>query len=336
MIKKIGAGALFLALCFPPTHAAFAQGTPSGTAIVNQATATYLDAGVPVTKTASVSVVVDSKVNLTVTKIGDLTVLPGSTNQALTFTVTNQGNTGQRYALSAVNSAGLLMDNVRIYRDNGSNPGVWDGGDDLYVNAATFGDVPADGALQVLIVADTPAGAASGESADYQLIAATVDAGTTELTVQTDTANTAGVDRVFADIAGSAAGDAARDGKHSARGIYTVNILALDLVKTVDVVWDPQNLDVLPKAIPGATLTYTITATAGGVGTAVDVVITDPIPDNATYIANSLKLNGAILSDAIDGDAGNVAGTPATVTVGLGDMTSATPPQEVSFEVTIN
>jgi uncharacterized repeat protein (TIGR01451 family) len=156
------------------------------------------------------------------------------------------------------------------------------------------------------------------------------------VTTATVGANTAGVDVVFADIAGSAAGDGARDGKHSATGIFAVNLLSLILNKSVVVTWDPTNLSVTPKAIPGAILTYTITSSVVGSGTAAAVVITDPIPANSTYAANSLKLNGAALSDATDGDVGSVGGTPTSVTVGLGDLTNASPAQEISFDVTIN
>jgi uncharacterized repeat protein (TIGR01451 family) len=337
MTKKIGTIALLLALCYPLTQAAYAAGTPSGTIISNTATATYNDGATPVTKTASApNVVVDNKVNLTVTKNGDATVLPGSTDQSLVFEIKNEGNTPQRYALTAINSAGIVMDSVRIYLDNGTTPGVWDALDTLYINAATFDDVPADGTLQILIVANTPAGASSGDISDYQLIATTVDAGTTTVTVPTVGANTPGVDVVFADIAGSAAGDDPRDGKHSATGTYTVNLLSLNLNKSVVVTWDPTNLFITPKAIPGAILTYTITASVTGVGTTADVVITDQIPTNSTYSANSLKLNSAPLSDATDGDVGNVSGSPATVTVGLGNLTNASPVQEISFEVTID
>jgi uncharacterized repeat protein (TIGR01451 family) len=337
MTKKIGAIALLLALFYPANQSAYALGTPSGTSITNTATATYNDGGTEVTKTASApAVVVDNKVNLTVTKNADVTVLPGATNQARVCTVKNEGNTTQRYLLTPTNSAGIVMTNVRIYLDNGTTAGAWDASDTLYVNAGTFGDVLADGTLSVLIVADTPAAAISGATADYQLVATTVDAGTTTVTVPTVGANTAGVDVVFADISGSDTGDIARDGKHSATGIYAVNLLSLVLNKAVVVSWDPTNLFVTPKAIPGAVLTYTITSSVVGIGTAAAVVITDPIPANSTYVANSLKLNNAVLSDASDGDVGSVGGTPATVTVGLGDLTNASPEQEISFDVTIN
>ncbi|PKN13139.1 MAG: hypothetical protein CVU69_03840 [Deltaproteobacteria bacterium HGW-Deltaproteobacteria-4] len=337
MTKKIATIALLLALCYPLTQAAYAAGTPSGTDISNTATATYNDGATPVTKTASApNIVVDNKVNLTVTKNGDATVLPGSTDQALVFSVKNEGNTTQRYALDATNSAGIVMDNVRIFLDNGTTPGVLDAGDTLYVNAATFGDVDADDSLAILIIADTPAGAVSGDISDYQLVATTVDAGTTTVTTATVGPNTAGVDVIFADNAGSAAGDTTRDGKHSSEGTYTVNLLSLVLNKSVVITWDPTNLFVTPKAIPGAILTYSIKASITGVGTAADVVITDEIPDNSTYVVSSLKLNGAPLSDGADLDVGSVAGAPVTVTVGLGDLTNASPEQTITFDVTIN
>lgn len=337
MIKKIGLTALFLALCVPVTRSAFALGTPSGTTITNTATVTYDDGGGSVTANANASFVVDNKVNLTVTKNGDLTVLPGSTKQALLFTIKNDGNNSQRYALSWTRSSGIDLDStVRIYRDSGTTPGVWDAGDTLYADAATFGEVLAEGSLPVLIVADIPAGATAGQTAVYQLTAATVDAGTTNVTLQTGGADTVGVDVVFADV-GILAGDGPRDGKHSATGTYSVNLaVPLALTKAVAVVWDPKNLFTSPKAVPGAKLTYTITATVSGSETATAVVVTDQIPAKSTYVAGSLKLNGTALSDMADGDAGSVDGGPVTVTVGLGNLTSASPAQVITFDVTIN
>lgn len=334
MTKNIGAIALFLALCYPACQSAYAGGTPSGTSITNTATATYNNGE---TKTASApAIVVDNKVNLTVTNNGDATVLPDSSDQAIPFTVKNDGNTTQRYALAAINSAGIIMDDVRIYLDNGTNPGVFDIGDTLYVNAATFGDVVADGSLKVIIVADTPVGATSGQTSDYQLLATTVNAGSTIVTTQTTGPNTDGVDVVFADIDGPASADDTRDGKHSDVGTYTVNLLSLNLSKSVTISWDPYNLFTNPKAIPGAKLIYSIVTTVTGEGTAADVVITDPIPAKSTYTTGTLKLNGSALTDGADLDVGSVLGSPKTVTVGLGDLTKTSPVQTITFEVTID
>ncbi len=350
MRKVILIIAAFTFVCLA-TGTVYAAGTASGTDITNTATATYTVSGNPVTQTASATLKVDNKVNLTVTKNADASVAPGSSNQALVFVVRNDGNTTQRYALSAVNSAGIVMNNVRIYRDSGATANVWDATDTLYVDAGTFGDVAADGTLNILIVADTPAGATDGQTSDYNLIATTVDAGATTVTTQTAGADTPlGVDVVFADIAGSAAGDGARDGKHSATGRYTVSLLSVSVAKSVFIYSDPHtginngtagsnytDCTVCPKAIPTATLRYTITVTVTGAGTAVGVTITDPVPANTTYAAGTIKLNGAPLTDGADADTGDYNVTNAgKVTVTLGDLTSASAIKTITFDVTIN
>ncbi len=349
MKRKIAILAV-LALIYLPVKSAVGAGTASGTPIISTATVTY-DVGTTsgLKATTTTTVVVDNKVNLRVTKNADAAVTPGATNKTLVFVVRNEGNTTQRYALSAANGAGIVMNNVRIYRDNGATLNTWDAADTLYVDAGTCGDMAADGTLNLLIVADTPGGAVDGQAPDYNLVATTVNAGTTAVTAQTAGANTAGVDVVFADIAGSAAGDGARDGKHSASGRYTVSSITLTVGKTVLVYSDPStgvingtppnyaDCTVCPKAIRTATLRYAITVTATGSGTAVGVVITDPLPANTTYRAGTLKLNGTAQSDARDGDAGDVGGTTSvTVTVNLGNITSASAAQTIVFEVTIN
>jgi len=338
-----------LALIYLPMTPARAVGTAAGTPVMSTATVIY-DVG-PTTGLKAMStttIVVDNKVNLTVTKIADAPVTPGSTNKALAFVVKNDGNTAQRYALSAANGAGIAMHNVRLYRDGGATPNAWDATDTLYAGAGTFGDVPMDGRINLLIVVDTPQGAADGQTSDYDLVATTVNAGTTTVTAQTAGANTAGIDVVFADTAGSAAGDVARDGRHSASGRYTGSSVTLTVGKTVLVYSGPPNVvingtppdyadcTVCPRAIPTATLRYTITAMVKGSGTATGVVIVDPLPANTTYNAGSLQLNGTAQSDAKDGDAGDVGGTtPGIITVNLGDMTSASAVQTIIFDVTI-
>lgn len=210
---------------------------------------------------ANTSFVVDNKVNLTVAKVTDLTTVPGTTKQALAFTVTNNGNTSQRYALTAVAGAETItgtMSNVAIYKDTVAN-GIWDGGDTLYVDASTFGDVAADASLTILIVADTPATAVNSETAIYNLLATTVDAGTTNVTTATAGANTGGVDVVLADIAGSAAADIAVDGEHSASATYTVGSSIITVSKNITIVCDPYNGNTNPKYIPGAVAQYAIT-----------------------------------------------------------------------------
>jgi uncharacterized repeat protein (TIGR01451 family) len=91
------------------------------------------------------------------------------------------------------------------------------------------------------------------------------------------------------------------------------------------------------QPITGATIHYTLAVTTVGTGTAMNVVITDLLPTNTTYAPGTLKLNSAVLTDAADADAGDVGGTTAgTVTVKLGNLTSASPVQTIAFDVRIN
>jgi hypothetical protein len=250
------------------SQSALAAGTVSGTTISNSATLNYSVGGFGQTgiTSAAATFTVDNKVNLTVAKVADLNILPNSTNQALAYTVTNNGNTAQSYALSAVaGAATATMSNVRIYLDV-DNSGTVTVGDTLYVDATTFGSVAPDGFLRILIVADqTAPTATNGQTAIYNLLAQTTNSGTTTVTTATAGANTAGVDVVLADIAGSAAGDVALDGKHSAFATYTVAITVPTVVKTATLLCDPFTAVLAnAKNIPGAMTQWSIVVTNPG------------------------------------------------------------------------
>jgi uncharacterized repeat protein (TIGR01451 family) len=337
--QRILAGLLpVLVACFlVHGNQALAAGTAAGTIITSTASMTCTLGGVAQPPlSAAASFTVDRRINMTVTKLADVTTAPTQTNAALPFLISNTGNTALRFSLQAESRATNTwsMNNVRIYRDDNNN-GLWNLGDTLYGDAATFGDVASDATITALIVADTPGSALNGQTAIYDLIAAAVDAGTLNPSTQTAGANTAGVDTVFADNAGSAAGDAARDGRHSAFGVYAVGSATANVAlnKSVQVLdqWGGN------QPIPGATLRYTITASATGSGTANNVTITDPLPLNTTSIAGTLRLNGTPLTDEADADAGDVGHTTINaVTVRLGNMTSASPNQTIVFDVKIN
>ena len=324
---------VFLTCCLCAAGNARAAGTLAGTTVTSSVSVSYILGGAALIAVAGNSFVVDQVVNMTVTKNSDMSAAPNQQNVPLSFRVTNTGNAAQRYALQPVSKAtnSWTMNNVRLYRDNNSN-GSWDAGDTLYADAGTFGDLQPDASITVLIVADTPNSVVSGQFAAYDLVATAVNAGTLNVSVQTAGPNNAGVDIVFLDSAGSAAGDVSRDGKHSASGTYTVSVVApaVSLTKTVTVIdqWGGH------QPIPGSTLRYTITATASG--TANNVVVIDTLPANTSYIPNTLKLNNAALTDAADADAGDAGGTTAdTVTVKLGNLTGASLMQTITFDVKI-
>ena len=91
------------------------------------------------------------------------------------------------------------------------------------------------------------------------------------------------------------------------------------------------------EALPGATLTYTITAEVTSGGTATASVLTDPISGFTTFVSNSITLNGAPLTDATGDDAGEYdTSVVPTIVVRLGDLTLADGIQTVVFQVTID
>lgn len=250
----------------------------AGVTITNTATVNYQVGGVPQTAVAgSISFVVDRRINMTVTTLANVTSAPSSTFQAVQFLVTNTSNTTMRFQLDAI-SRGTntwTLTGAAVYRDNNSN-GLYDAGDTVYANAGTFGDIASNGTITVLIVGDIPAALPNGAAAIYDLMATAVDAGTLTVSSQTGGAGTlAGVDTVFADAAGSAAGDAARDGRHSAGGTYTVSAATMAVAKTAAVYSDPSNGTTNPKAIPGAVVIYTVTITNAAGAAASNVSVTD-------------------------------------------------------------
>jgi hypothetical protein len=311
-------GALMLGLV---SQGALAAGTLSGVTISNSATLGYSVGGVgqaPVTSAAA-TFVVDNKVNLTVSKLADATILPNSTNQVLYFQVTNNGNTDQSYALStSVNGVPTAtMTNFRIYNDDGgSGPGVYDGTNTLYVAGAAT--VIPDGNIKVLVLADqTAPTAANGDTAAYNLIAQTTDAGTATVTANNSgTGNTGGVDVVWADSAGS--GDAITDGKHSAFATYTVSITVPTVVKSASLLCDPYTAVLAnAKNIPGAMTQWTITVT----NPSATAVILTSISDALTNLTLDPGQVGALTVPV--SAATCLAGTPGPTATGFHVTASA-------------
>jgi len=84
---------------------------------------------------------------------------------------------------------------------------------------------------------------------------------------------------------------------------------------------------------PGTTLTYSVVVTNNGTGDATEVVITDNIPTNTTYVSSSLQIDGASKTDATGDD--NASCDGSTATFSLGTMASGAS-ITCSFQVTID
>ena len=165
---KLRAPLLALALFAGGTQTALAVGTASNVPIDNTATVDYQVGTNPRTVSGSApTILVDNRVDLDVTNTdagNNVNVSPGQTDQILTYTVTNTGNTTQGYLLTVdVPTATIPAGNIRIYVDANNN-GVPDAGE-LYTAGTNAGDLDPNGiigtddVMQVLVVADIPAGA---------------------------------------------------------------------------------------------------------------------------------------------------------------------------------
>jgi uncharacterized repeat protein (TIGR01451 family) len=123
--------------------------------------------------------------------------------------------------------------------------------------------------------------------------------------------------------------------------------------KTVLAVTSPQGVTtagcntVTPPAacssiLPGTIVQYQLAVTLTGSGTAANVLITDNIPANTSYVAQSIRINGTAQTDQADGDNASCAGcgnATGTVSINLGNVTvgAGTPVTHViDYRITIN
>jgi uncharacterized repeat protein (TIGR01451 family) len=340
---------LFLLALSAGTHAG---GTAPGTDINNQATLNYKVGGsdqLPVTSDGdsgtpgnqATTFKVDQKVDLTVASNGGATVSPNSNDQVLPFTLTNTGNDTHGYLLSTVAGVDATdddfdMNSVRIFIDNGIVGTYESGIDTPYTAGTNVADLAPDASINLLIVANTPGTASDTETSLYHLLAQATDAGTTTPAAKTVGADDpTAVDTAFAEEAGSAgiANDDAQDGKHSASGTYSVQSATVTVTKDAEVTNDglvPATLAPNAKAIPGATVTYTLSIINSGTAAASSLVLTDDLQvAEVTYNAGSVNFvsgcNGAT-SDSF--------ATP-TLTINVGTVTGGST-CTITYSVTIN
>lgn len=310
---------------------ALAAGSAAGTLIANQATLDYVLGGSSLTANSNVSTLrVAELINLTLTwqdALPGVTVSAGQTGRVTTYRLTNVGNGTETFGLSTAD-AGVGGDDfdptvTAVHLDTNGN-GVYDAGTDILHAAGTNDPVlAADGGITIFLLSSIPAaGLNSGDSGNVELTA-------------TSATGTGSPGTVLAGQ-GDGGGDAVigpSGGTRMTTGTYIVSGVSVTVTKSATVIDQYGG----SQPMTGATIRYTLAVTIAGSGTAVGVVITDPVPANTTYRAGTLRLGGTPLTDAADGDAGDVGGTTAgTATVGLGDLTSASPVQTITFDVRID
>jgi uncharacterized repeat protein (TIGR01451 family) len=306
-----------------------AAGTPAGTNIQNTAQVSYTVGASTVSATSNTSSVTVAEIVDAVLTIANATVqvAPGALAEELVFTLTNTGNGNETFNLTAL-SAGIVGDDFdptlaapAIYFDS-DNSGDFSGGDLAYNPGLNDPALAADTSVRLIVVNSIPNTVVNGNRGRSQLTAASLT-GTDSPGVTLPGPGDGGV----VAVAGTTGGDAVLFGE------YLVADVQLTAVKSQSIV--DQFAGARP--LPGARINYQIVVTPSGTGTAAAAAFNDLIPANTTYVAGSLELNGAALSDTADGDAGTFVSAPAPeVRVTLGDLSGASGPQTIEFAVTIN
>jgi uncharacterized repeat protein (TIGR01451 family) len=315
--------ALLLALSGAYAMSARAVDAPAGTVIVNTAEVHYLVSGIPFNQSASANVTVAQLVNVTVSwqNSSDVSVTAGAASQTLLFKVTNTGNGTDTFKLAdtLVTPGGTTFTpaSCLVYFDT-ANTGVFDPSDVLYTPGTNDPQLVQDASKNMLIVCNVPPGAADTALGEMQLGATSKTATGVFGTVNAG-AGVGGVDAIVGSTTGIS----------DATGIYQVHQFAVAYVKSATVSAPGGG----HKVVSGATIEYTLTVTPSGTASGTNLVVTDPVPADTTFVTGSLLLNGTAVAP-LNGDY-NVT-TPGAVTVKLGTLAGSATAQIVKFQVTIN
>lgn len=323
----VGAGLCLMMGGLLPT-ASFAAGTAAGTSISNTAQVSYDVGGSTLTATSNATTLTVAEiVNLNVTTLTtSVSVTPGATNQVLMYRLTNTGNGSEKFHL--VPNSTLVGDDfdpvlaaTSIYFDTDGTTGL-SAGDIAYVPGSNDPTLSADASIVVLVVNNIPTGLTNGAAGKSELTATSFTGSGAAGTIFAGQ-GTGGTDAVLGPSGGHA----------NANGVYVAGAITLNALKSQTIVDTFGG----SQPVPGATITYQVVITPTGSGTASNATFNDAIPANTTYVAGSLKLNNAALSDAADSDAGQYLSAPsAQVRIALGNLTQASGAQTVIFKVTIN
>lgn len=284
---------------------AAANPVPAGTVIESIAEATYNEGGTARTVNSNmVQVRVNELLGVAAAslEVGPVTVRGGP--QVLSFQVTNTGNGPEAISLevdTAVpgNAFDAALDSIAV--DSNAN-GVYDPGVDAVLAAPSMTANLAAGASQrVFVILTVPVNIGDGAQSAIRLMARTATGTGVPGTVFA-AAGQDGVDAVVGPGGGTA----------TATGQMVGSASTVTLVKWASV----TNPFGGQTATPGATITYAIQAAVSGSAPIDALVINDAIPPSTRYVAGSLTLDNAPLSDAAGDDAGQASAAGITVTLG--------------------
>lgn len=320
--------------------------TPAGTLITNTAIVNFTIGGAPQTPLASLAaqVLVDEIIQpvLTCQSVPNVAVNSPSVNDVLSYLLTNSGNGSESFSLqrsngplplpagnySPINSIAydpLNTPTGAIFIETNNVPGFQTGVDLAYVPGINDPVVAAGKGVIIYVLSDT-ANVAANAQGDVLLTVTSRTVGAAGAAVAT---RLLGVGDNLGSGAGNAVVGTPRAGA-SATCSYVATGLGFVMKKTVLGVADPMGGVLL---MPGSIMTYQITVTLNGVGTATGLAVSDPIPANVTYVPGSISVGGVAMTDAVDADSAQFATN--TVSVALGNV-AAPASVVITFRATIN
>lgn len=349
-------------------QAALALGTAAGTDVINNVSVTYdVNTQAQTPKTATTTFKVDDKVmfTLTTSNIANVTVLPNA--QAYeTYVLTNTGNGPHDFTLvtTATGTNNLVpAAGPAFYSDLGST---------LLPNDAPVAGTPqyisnlaSDATMTVYLYITAPPTPTDGQAVAYVVTATAYQVGSATSSAAQSVTD-AGLDKntnlntvyvVVADGAGNGNGvsgvtDINYDGKYTRLAKdagnntvgFTVTSANITVAKASAVTKDgfggPN-----PKAIPGATITYTLTVTNTGSAGTTALAMDDTLPNNVTFVGYDGGVGPTCVAPNIQVDnvcslATIVPGPPFVhVTMSGLNVTAAggaTPSHTIKYSVTIN
>lgn len=301
---------------------AHATGVSAGTLIENTASATYTSGTASGTvQSNTVTVRVDELLDVAVAGLTSTPASAGSGTAVLAYSITNTGNGPEAFNV-VVNPAvaGNQFDATvqQVVIDSNGNGTYEPGVDTVLPSGSPTPSIAADGSLTVFVIVALPTTATDGQTSQVELTASAVTG--------TGTPGTA-----FAGQ-GAGGGDAvvgASGADDNAFDSLIATLATVSLTKAASIA-DPFGGS---QPVPGAVVTYTLTATVNGSGQVENLHVTDAYPAGTTYETGTLNLNAAALTDAADADAGTASGTG--IDVNLGTVPGGTT-KVVKFNVKIN
>ena len=218
---------------------------------------------------------------------------------AAPFVLTNVGNGRERFVLSAAVEG--VSGTLRGFAVDANGNGVFDAGDTLLDGAVTPSLSPGE-AVRLLALLE-PLQAIPDAAA--LTISARAETGSGQPGTLYASRGEGGSDAVVGPTTAEAT---------IRIGLVQGAVAEATLVKTQSV-WSRGTPMI---GMRGAIITYSLTADFTGAGVARGASVVDPIPAGTTFVPGSLTLDGLLLSDAADGDAGDFDGS--RIAVQLGDV----------------